>query len=213
MAFWNQVSAKVDQPTNDEHPRRMSADRWKCTIMRSLRFTQEEKAQTPTRPSLANCIKGAVRDESFASLDCCRLLSKLIGSSSYIWKEPKKESSSERSNPYLPGMGSQSKCDLTMVLSSTVQNPHNLLRNRDSITSQVVQKWATTAKNLLSEEKDPRSTPLACSSLLRSCWFENNAATPIWVGISDSKRDLQDPLVTLILATRPETVNKTTTRS
>ena len=39
---------------------------------------------------------------------------------------------------YLLDIGSHSKCDLTMVLSLTVQNPLTLLRNGDSNIAQVV---------------------------------------------------------------------------
>ena len=78
-------------------------------------------------------------------------------------------------------MGSQSKCDLTMVLSLTVQNSPTLLRNGDSSIAQValdfpkqilnekVERRVRTVNNLLTKEKDPakallayRSNPLAC---------------------------------------------------
>ena len=78
-------------------------------------------------------------------------------------------------------MGSQSKCDLTMVLSLTVQNSPTLQRNGDSSIAQValdfpkqilngeVERGVRTVKNLLTKEKDPakallayRSNPLAC---------------------------------------------------
>ena len=60
-------------------------ERWphNSTIRQSFSLTQGEKARAPTRPPLANFIKGALRDETFALSDCYRLLPKVIGSNSH----------------------------------------------------------------------------------------------------------------------------------
>ena len=49
---------------------------------------------------------------------------------------------------YLLDIGSHSKCDLTMVLSLTLQNSLTLLRNRDSNIAQVVRDFPKQMEKL-----------------------------------------------------------------
>jgi len=57
----------------------------------------------------------------------------------------------EHLSQYLPDMGSQSKCDLTMVLTLTVQNSLALLRNGDSSIAKVVLDFSEQVEKLRGE--------------------------------------------------------------